>query len=429
MPSTKKMHASKVSAEELQLRIEKLEAENSKLKSEILLSAQTQDKRPYKFLRNSGTIFFITLSIVSFMLFNVSSWVKNTILDTDTFVATTQPLISQPEVQQALQRDITNALFEKVNVEQELQNALPENIAFLSGPLAGQIESFTSNKVGEVLASPQLYSIWGKTLESVHSKVIEYIQNDSADGVISVNDLYTAVSNRIAEDGKLGFLTNKQLPPKLGTITVKEITWLPEVRQYVDALTVTPLIFLGISIASFLLAVALAFRRKTVALTGVILLAVMMLSTYVALLVGGGQVANLAQQQNQSFVQAVYSTITAPLENRTLGYASLFSAIALVGILTAKIDWLVRLRTNIDKRLVQWANVVLPKMDAPSWLVSFSSHIGVICWTVFLLLFIVIGVRIPPEYTEIKNAVFWATIAVSIAYLVHVVSRALRHTK
>lgn len=165
------------------------------------------------------------------------------------------------------------------------------------------------------------------------------------------------------------------------------------------------------------------------ALTGVVLLAIIMLSTYLGLLIGGGQVADLAQPQNQAFVQAVYSTITAPLENRTLGYASLFGAIALVGLLTAKVEWLLRLRTAVDKRFVRWARIILPNADAPHWLVAFSSHIGVICWTVFILLFIVIGLRIPPEYTEVKNAVFWATIAVILAYIAHVVSRALRITK
>lgn len=427
MPSKKSKSSSKVSPEELESKIKKLEAENSKLKSE--LTKENQPKKPYKFLRNSGTVFFLTLSIVAFMLFNLSSWLKSTVLDTETFVATTQPLIAQPAVQDTLQRDISNALFEKVNVEEELQKALPENIAFLSGPLSSQIESFTSNKIGELLASPQVYQLWGTTLENVHSKLIDYIQNDNADGVISVNDVYVAISNQISEDSRLSFLTNRQLPPKLGTITLKEITWLPQVRSYVDILTATPLVFLGISLASFIAAIALSFNRRRVVLLAGILFMVMMFATLAALVVGYWQAGEYAQPQNKAFVQAVYSTVTQPLETRTLGYVSLFSVLVLVGILTSKIRWIVKARYAIDGKLVQFARSVLPRTAPPSWLISFSSHIGIVCWILFTVLFVVIGLRIPPEYTEIKNGIFWGTILVSIAYITHVVSRALRQPK
>ena len=429
MPTKKKSIDNKKGVETLQTRIEKLEAENIKLKHELSESENKKQKVPYKWLRNSGTIFFVTVSIVCFMLFNIASWVKNTVLDTDTFVATTQPLIAQPAVQETLQRDISNALFEKVNVEEELQKALPENIAFLSGPLSSQIESFTSNKIGEVLASPQLYQLWGQSLETVHSKLIDYIKNDSADGVISVNDVYAAVSGQISEDSRLSFLTNRQLPPKLGTITLTEITWLPQVRSYVDALTVTPLVFLGISLASLVAAVALAFNRRRVALLTGILLMVMMFATLAALAVGNWQAGEYVQPQNKAFVEAVYSTITQPLETRTLGYASLFSTLVLVGLLTSKIRWIVKVRYAIDGKLVHWARAVLPGVTPPSWLISFSSHIGIVCWILFAVLFIVIGLRLPPEYTEIKNGVFWGTISVSIAYIAHVVSRALQQPK
>lgn len=410
---------------ELKLQLDELQKENTQLKQALQRAPAKKQRKPYEWLRKSAVVFFITLSVVSFMLFNVSSWVKNTILDTDTFVTTMQPLIAEPAVQQSMQNEITTRLFESVNIESELQKALPENLTFLSGPLASQIESFTAAKVGQVIASPQVYALWGESLGIVQSKVVGYIQNPNADGVISVNDVYTTISDRVSEDSKVSFLFNKQLPAKVGTITLAEVKWLPEARRYVDMITVAPIVFLLTSIISLALSIVLSVRKRRTTLVFLMLSIVMLFATLAALAIGNWQIADVAKPENKALAQAVFATITNPLENRTLGYVSLFGVLALVIMLTSNIGWIRRSRIYVDGKLLLLVNTILPSVVVPAWLQSFSRYIVAITWTVFIVLFIGIGVRIPPEYSEVKAGLLWASLAVAVLYIVHTVIRSL----
>lgn len=415
---------------EMQKQLESLQKENATLKKELTHDLPSAKRRGgHGWIKKAAIIFFVTLSVVCFMLFNLSSWVKNTLLDTDTFVTTMQPVIAQPAVQETLQIEITDALFEKVDIQQELQNTLPENIAFLSGPLANQIESFTFSKVGEILASPQIYNLWGQLLATVQTQVVGYILNDNADGVITINEIYTAVSTRISEDSKLAFLTNKQLPEKLGTITIAEVSWTEEARRVADALTIAPLIFLAVSVASFLLAVVLSTKRRVIALVILILTTIILLATVIALAIGNWQLGESVDAAYKEASQAVFSTITQPLENRTYGYAALFGAVSLILIVTSRAAFIKKPIRYIDKKLVALASKLVPKgTSAPMWLTNYSQHVVVVCWTVFIVLFVIIGVRIPPEYTEIKSGLLWASFVVLLLYFVHVLRRAFAKT-
>ena len=236
MVAKKKVKKSSVEADvaELKAELAKLEQENLKLREVIESEEVEKSAHPYIWLRRVGAVFFLTLGIVSFAIFNVASWVKNTALNTDAFVATMQPVLAEPDVQTAVQDEITNQLFARVDIEGELQKALPENVAFLAGPLASQVESFTRDKVGEVVKSPQVYDIWGKALYTIHGQLLKYIEEPNNNGTISVNDVYTAISNNVSQDKQISFLFNKTLPEKIGTITIAEVTWLPEARQYVS---------------------------------------------------------------------------------------------------------------------------------------------------------------------------------------------------
>lgn len=430
MATKKQLKKVKQPEQDLESRLKKLELENSKLKQELEQVQPNKPTRSYHRSRIFGTFFFVILAVVSFGLFNISSWVKQTVINNDIFVDTMQPLISQSAIQKTMQTQITDALFEKVNVEQELQNALPENISFLSGPLASQIESFTSNKVGEIIASQQVYAIWGTVLGGIHEQVLGYVQNENNDGIISVNDVYSKVAESISQDSRLAFLTNKQLPPKIGTITLGEVTWLPQVRQYIEILNVTPIIFLLISIVSSGFAIILAIHKRRVAVTIAVLIAAFMFAIIAGLSVAIWKVGDVASPEYKDAIQAIVQTITAPLENRTYGYAALFVVFAVIGILTSRLSGLMRARNSIDNRLVSWVKIILPKnITTPPWLVGFSDHVGVISWTAFSILFLLIGVRIPPEYDQIKNGLFWALVVTLLIYVLHVVSRALQKSK
>lgn len=412
--------------EMLEQKIAKLEAENKQLKATV---KSKDTKKSYGWLRALGVSFFVTLSIVAFMLFNLSSWVKNTVLDTDTFVATMQPVIAESAVQKVIQDDITEQLFEQVDIEAKLQEALPEQIAFLSGPLANQVESFTYSKVGSVLASQQVYDLWGTSLETVHSKLLDYINNPDADGVITVNDVYAAISSKVSDDRKISFLFNKTLPDKVGTIELREVKWLPEARSYVHAITIAPPIFLLTSIVAGIIAVLLSLRRRLVVGTIIALTIVMMGATLAALQVGNWEIGQVAQQKNVAAAQAIYSTITSPLEARTIGYTALLSVLFVVLLLTSNISWIRKSKQYLHSHIQKISDALFKPVSVPNWLNQINDKAAIIGWTASSVLFVVVGVRIPPVADQVLNGVIVSLSLALVIYIAHVVVNSLDRRK
>lgn len=397
--------------------ISQLEHSNKDLKEKV--NMQHSNKKPKSFLgflRNAGVIFFVTLSIVTFMLFNITSWVKATLLDTDTFVETTRPLIEQPAVQKTLQEEITSAIFENINVEEELSNALPENVAFLAGPLAGQVESFTYDKVGEVLESEQLEGLWVTTLETVQKTLLEYITNDQSDGVININDLYGYASDQL-QDTQIAFLLNKQLPDSVGQITLIELPYFDEVKSTVNFVDKLPIVLLITSALSFIMALLLAINMRKVITVTVILSFIMTAATLLAIYIMGIITANQANPEYADAVKEIYVVITDPLIIRTQGYLALLGVVLAIMLITSKVGFVTKSATYLNKLSINTMKKYVPKFDVPSWLEWTITSNKVLCWTIFYTLLVVIGLRVPPNADQVITAFIIASVTSLIIYL------------
>lgn len=401
--------------DELKAKISQLESENKQLHAK--LHDAPKNRRLLTGLRTFSVTFFIVLSVVTFMLFNISSWVKTTLLDTEAFVNTTSPLIEQPAVQQALQDEITRVLFENINVEQELQRALPENVAFLAGPLSSQVESFANEKIGEILNSDQIANIWGATLETVHSALIDYLQDETKDGVVSINELYQYAGSQL-QDSQIAFLLNKQLPDKVGQITVAQIDWVPQARSYVNWIEGLPVVLIMVSIASALTAILLALNKKRAIIVILSMTFLMMLSTLVAINIGSSVVGDQVQAKYSAAATEVYDVITSPLMLRTEGYLALLGAILLVLFASSNIVYVKQTRFYADLYATKTINRLAPRFTRPSWVEWFLDNKLAILWTTFVMLFVAIGFRIPPVYSQVVTAFVTSTVVTGILYLV-----------
>src|SRR5262245_44327928 len=81
----------------------------------------------------------MVLLIVGVVLVPVSLsaiWVRNTLLDTDQYVATVAPLADNPDIQQGLADRITTALFADDRVQDRIAEALPSRADVLAAPIA-----------------------------------------------------------------------------------------------------------------------------------------------------------------------------------------------------------------------------------------------------------------------------------------------------
>lgn len=401
--------ASKSLPQENAQTIESLKAELISLQTEINQLKSSKRSSYKNFFRRFTVVFLVTLSLVFLFSLNVSYWVKQNVLDTDTFVATTSPIIQDPAVQDAIANQITFQIFNNVNVEQRLAENLPENIQFLAPTLATQIENVTKSQIGNLLNTNEASAIWTGVLTKGQSSVIAFIENPNNNGTITVDELYGFLGQR-TNDSKVSFIFNKQLPPKFGQIQLREVKWLPEARAYLNVINRAPQLLSLAFVVSLVGAIMLSRQKLKTALIATLLLTVTMLVSLWLISFGATEISNVVKPENKEAVTSIYNIITTGLKSQTTGLAWLFGAISVGLLFNSSFKPIVELKTLLRKGLDKLSSFVLPKFTVPNWLKQIEANSSIIIIVASLVWFIALAFRIPPTKNGVIAAI-WSSVA------------------
>lgn len=392
--------------------INALKKENEALRAQLASLRHTKRSvTPHRW-RNLFAGLSATVAVVTFSLWNIGYWTRQTIVDTDSFVAATAPLIEDPAIQTALKTEITNQIFSRVNIEEELTKALPENLTFIAAPFANQVRNFAEAQVGKAIESDQAAQVWQQTLTVSHERILGYLDDPSKDSTISLSDVYNFAGSKL-QDGKAGFLFGKTLPPSVGNITVKELKNVDKARAALEALNRTVHVLAFVSLSTFILALVLSTKRRNIVVGMGLFTIVLMASTLAALHIAQAQIGQAVATSNAAAAEAAFGIITDALRVQTLGVASLITAglgIALIASEWSVMVWLrTRLRAGLD-----WAAAKLPLFSVPTFLSWIAINKGVIGWTLVLVNFVLFAFRMPPTQTGVTNALL-ASVVVMFA--------------
>ncbi len=225
--------------------IEQLKIENEKLKAQ-LAEAQvaitnlasgtitvTRQQRNYKPMRNGIAGVFAFLAPFLLILGIIGSWVNNTALDTDKFVARVGPIIDQPAVQTAVSQKLGQELVSVLNLQAKLEPVLPENIKFLAGPIASGANSFVEQQVTKIVASDQFKQSWDTALKLTQAQVAAALEGKNKNLVVENGQVYInliVVVNNVLQQ------LSTQLPTVLGkAITIPTLSSDPaSIQQATD---------------------------------------------------------------------------------------------------------------------------------------------------------------------------------------------------
>jgi hypothetical protein len=203
--------------ERLRARVAELEADRASVE------APHRGRRP----RRSGwwgaaSAVLIVLACVLAPLSVVSVWASSVVSDTDRYVETVAPMAEDPAVQEALATEITQAVFENLDVEGVTTQALqtiaeqpdvPPRVATLlptlAVPLTDGVESYTRTQVDDFLASDQFASLWTEVNRAAHEQVTNLLEGNQG-GAVTAQDnqvtlnlapLVAAVKQRLVDRG------------------------------------------------------------------------------------------------------------------------------------------------------------------------------------------------------------------------------------
>src|SRR4051794_40586355 len=105
--------------------------------------------------RRALPMIIIVLATIIGIVSVFALWAKRQLLETDTWSTTSEELIQDADVQSALNTFIVAAIFDNVDVEAELADRLPPQVAPLAGPVAGALRSAADTVVAKALSEPK----------------------------------------------------------------------------------------------------------------------------------------------------------------------------------------------------------------------------------------------------------------------------------
>ncbi|MGH8985449.1 MAG: hypothetical protein ACRDY6_16450 [Acidimicrobiia bacterium] len=210
-------------------------AEVRALQSEVKeLRSRLDRSETWQARRHRARRWLVGLLVVVFAIGAVGSlvgiWARRTALKTDSFVRAVEPLPRDPRVSRALAAFMVDELFTELDIDRRAEEALPDDLSFLVGPLDGIVRDYTRDAVVDVLRSDQFDRIWVDAVRTTHRIAVQVLRGDDPPGLIDedgevVLDLVPvlhAALQQVVNEGP-GFLGDVELPDLDSDATRREI--------------------------------------------------------------------------------------------------------------------------------------------------------------------------------------------------------------
>jgi hypothetical protein len=285
----------------------------------------------------------VTLLIVATLLSVVgifSVWINRQALNTDNWVNTSTKLLQNKEVQGQLAIYLSDQLIANVNIEEELQKALPPKLAPLAAPAAGALEQLAPQAAEKALERPEVQELWASANRAAHEALLKVIDGggpavSTSGGEVTLNlgTLLGQISEKLGVGGKIA----EKLPPEAGQITVLKSSQLSTVQSIAKLIRRLPVVLVLLMILLYGLAIYLAAPRRREALrsVGICLFIAGVLTLILRGFVGKEVVDALAKSESvKPAVEAVWSIGTSLL-------VTVATSVIAFGILLFVAAWLV----------------------------------------------------------------------------------------
>lgn len=201
-----------------------------------------------------------------------SIWVNRQALNTDNWVNTSDALLQNKEVQAQLSTYLADELFANVDVQAELQKALPPRLAPLAGPAAGGLQQLAPQIAERALATSQVQSLWSDVNRAAHEALLKILDGGgpalSTEGGEVTLDLGSLVAQIGARLGVGGNVASK-IPADAGQLTILKSSQLSAAQSIATLIRRLPVVLSLLALLLFGLAVYLAGPRRRQALRSV----------------------------------------------------------------------------------------------------------------------------------------------------------------
>jgi hypothetical protein len=262
--------------------------------------------------------------------FGLGLWAKRQALETDNWVETSGQLLEDDQVRTALAVFIVDQLYDSEAVKDRLEEVLPPRLDGLAAPAAAGLKELARRNAPRVLGSAAALKAWEAANRAAHTALITIVDEGLEDRGVSL-DLKSLVEQVAAGTGLPASAVDR-LPPEIASLQVASPDDLDTVRQLLDLFKTLVWVLLGLAVAAFAGAIALARdRRRTVLNVGACLMFAAIALVAIRRVAGKAVVDALADAPNAHDVaDDVWEITTALMVDAAQG-SFLFGLFVVVG--------------------------------------------------------------------------------------------------
>jgi len=276
-----------------------------------------------KGFRWTGAVVLLIIAAVLVTAALVTRFARGELLDTDQYVATVEPLATDPAIQNAVVNRVTTELVQAIDVPALVQQAAqasdltraPAIAQLISGPLSDWLEGFIRSHVTDIVHSDRFVDLWVTVNRAAHTQIDAILTDKSASVKIKGDEVVLDLAPVIAavKDDLVasGFAIAAKIPTVNAQFTLFKSADLPKIQRWVNLLDKLATWLPWLSLLVFMLAVWLAPGHRRAALIGCLIVAVFMIAVLIVYAVVRSKYEDqvAAQNLNVPAATAAYETI------------------------------------------------------------------------------------------------------------------------
>ncbi|HSD25082.1 MAG TPA: hypothetical protein VLB79_12230 [Solirubrobacterales bacterium] len=245
--------------------------------------------------RHRGIVITLTIvaSVLAFLaVFAV--WANRQLLETDTWTNTSTKLLEDPEIRTQVANTMVDTLYANVDVQAQLQQALPPRLQPLAGPASAGLRELSLRLANQALQRPRVQQLWEDANRTAQETLLKVVENGGSEPVTL--DIGTIV-DQLGQ--QLGIDTAGKLPPQVAQIQIASNEDLVKVNDLLNLLKTLAWVLTVLALALFGLAIFLAegWRREALRAVGFAFIAVGILVLAARSLAGNVVVNQLASTE------------------------------------------------------------------------------------------------------------------------------------
>src|SRR3954470_4795639 len=268
----------------------------------------------------------LVLATILMLVSSLTIWSKRQLLDDQAWADSSTQLLANDEVRAAIAQKLSDALFQRVDVEAQLGERLPAQRKGTAAALAAALENTVGPAAADrLLQRPGVQTLWENLNERAHAAVVKVLEGEdlgkngnistaNGEATLDLRPAITQLATRLGVEDKL----KANADPNAGQLVILKSDQLGAAQTAVKILKALSSLLLIAVFALYALAIYLARGRRRLLLgaTGASLVFVGLVIASLRHLLGGVIVDSLVKTQaNKHPVSVIWAIETSVLRD------------------------------------------------------------------------------------------------------------------